>query len=64
MDINRKLELAKQQIAMITRADDEDAAVMKAAVGEVVKFIEKEVVEAEARREAAIAERVAAVSGK
>ncbi len=52
MKIGRKVELAKQALASITRHDDAEMAVVEAAVAEVSAFLSAEIKDAAARREA------------
>lgn len=51
MKIGRKVELAKQALASITRHDDAELAVVEAAAAELSTFLATEIKAATARRE-------------
>jgi len=54
MNIGRKVQIAKTAITSITRHDDEDSTLLKAAIAELVSFLGSEESEIEARNQATI----------
>ena len=54
MNIGRKIQIAKTAISSITRHDDEDSTLLKAAIAELVSFLGTEEEGIEARNTAAI----------
>jgi hypothetical protein len=56
MDLKRKIEICTQAIESISRHDDEDAAVVKAALDKVISVIELERAQLDAKVAARVAE--------
>jgi len=59
MNIGRKLQIAKTAITSITRHDDEDSTLLKAAIADLVGFLGTEEEALEARNAATIAVQLA-----
>lgn len=64
MKIGRKVELAKQALASITRHDDAELVVVEAAAAELSAFLAQELTDAAARREARKAAALAQLSAE
>ena len=49
MDIKRKIEIVEQAVRSISQHSDEDAALLKAALGRVTEMVDAEVTALDAR---------------